>query len=209
MSRPAILYSFRRCPYAMRARIALHTAGIELEHREILLKNKPPAMLEASPKGTVPVLVLPDGKVIDESWDVVQWALTQNDPENWLGEDRCWLDATQPLVERCETEFKPALDRYKYADRHPEPAEQYRQQGMIFLQHLESLLQTRTFILADHPTVADIAIMPFVRQFAHVDKPWFVTAGVPHVRHWLDGWLESPVFRAIMQKQVLWKFEVA
>lgn len=202
-----VLYSFRRCPYAMRARMALHAAGVPLEHREILLKNKPPSMLAVSPKGTVPVLVLEDGRVLDESWEIVKWALDQNDPADWLGDDHRYLRLAGPLVERCDGPFKEALDKYKYADRHPLSAAEYRGQGLPFLQDLETLLQANTYLLADTMTVADIAIMPFVRQFALVDRAWFDAADLTRLANWLDRMIDSPLFHSIMQKQPLWQFE--
>jgi len=202
-----ILYSFRRCPYAMRARMALHSAQVRLEHREVLLKNKPPSMLAASAKGTVPVLVLEDGSVIDESWDVIQWALKQNDPENWLGRNQCYLAPAQQLVEECDGEFKQALDRYKYADRHPLDPEFYRDQGMPFLSKLNDILKNQSHLLDQRCTVADIAVMPFVRQFAHVDLSWFTHCGINHLNTWLQTLLQSDLFAEIMQKHALWEFE--
>jgi len=202
-----ILYSFRRCPYAMRARMALNSAAVELEHREILLKNKPPSMLRASAKGTVPVLILEDQSVLDESWQISRWALLGNDPENLLGEDKQYLDTTESLVESCDGIFKAALDKYKYSDRHPLSDEQYRQQGMPFLESLESMLQNNLFLLSDLPTIADIALMPFVRQFAHVDKVWFEQCGLPHVARWLNTLIDSQRFQLAMQKHTLWEFD--
>ena len=204
-----ILYSFRRCPYAMRARMALIGAEIELEHREIILKNKPPQMLEASPKGTVPVLVLPDQTVIDESLDVMLWALRQNDPQRWLGHNECHLDAAMPLIRQCDGEFKRMLDRYKYADRHPEPAEVYRNRGLTFLGRLNALLGKNRYLIAEQIAIADIAITPFIRQFAHVDKAWFLQTGLAHLIHWLDTMLGSALFAKAMQKYPLWSFHGA
>jgi len=202
-----VLYSFRRCPYAMRARMALNSAGVKVEHREILLKNKPPSMLQASAKGTVPVLVLADQDILDESWQIAVWALSGNDPENLLGANKQFLDATAPLVERCDGEFKSALDKYKYSDRQPLSATVYRQQGMPFLNLLESMLQNSRCLLSNQLTVADIALMPFVRQFAHVDKPWFEQCGLPRLAQWLDLFIASERFQAAMQKHPLWEFD--
>ncbi len=200
-----ILYSFRRCPYAMRARMALRVAGIKLVHREILLKNKPPEMLSASSKGTVPVLVLDNGRVIDESWDVMCWALEQNDPENWLGDTNCWLDQSQDLVTECDGSFKQALDRYKYADRHPHSPETYRQEGLKFLNTLDGMLAEQRYLLAPHRCIADIAVMPFVRQFAHVDKAWFDQCSLENLNRWLNALLNSDLFTEIMIKRPLWE----
>lgn len=187
--------------------MALHSANIEVEHREILLKNKPPAMLQASTKGTVPVLILPSGKVLDESWEVAQWALLKNDPLNWLGTGECFLKRSRILVQECDGEFKKALDKYKYADRHPLTAEVYRQQGLPFLTKLNDMLAENSYLLADRCTIADIAVMPFVRQFAHVDSDWLKSSGLDDLVRWLNCMLESDLFIDIMQKRALWKFE--
>lgn len=197
-----ILYSYRRCPYAMRARMALRYAGIAVEIREILLKDKPRHMLTVSPKGTVPVLVLPDGKVIDESLDIMAWALSRNDPDGWLTEDSRF----QALIAENDGSFKRALDQYKYATRFPEQsAEVYRQQGERFLVSLEALLAEHTYLLSDKLTQVDVAIFPFIRQFSMVDADWFATAPYPHLRQWLAGLLASDMFNGVMQKQTAWQ----
>jgi len=160
MSQP-ILYSFRRCPYAMRARSALIVSGIEIELREVVLRDKPAEMLAASPKGTVPVLVLPDGQVIDESWDIMLWALRQHDPQNWLGQDECHIASALPLVTENDTSFKQNLDRYKYPERHPEQAQSaWRSAGEQFLQKLETQLNVTPFLLGEHFSIADAPCSP-------------------------------------------------
>ena len=184
---PPVLYSFRRCPYAMRARLALAYAGINVELREILLKDKPQAMLDLSPKGTVPVLQLGDGEVIDESIDVMHWALQINDPDAWRDPDP---ELCEALIESNDGPFKSALDRYKYFTRHPEnPREVYRQQGEVFLSTLEEHLGKHDGkgLMRDTPSLADMAIFPFVRQFANSDPKWFETA--PYIPY---GNLASP-----------------
>lgn len=191
----------------MRARMALIAAQVDLEHREILLKNKPPSMLQASPKATVPVLVLEDGTVLDQSWDIMRWAVLKNDPFNWLGEDQVYLAMAQPLIDRCDGEFKSALDQYKYADRHPRQAEAYREQGMAFLNDLDQRLSEQRYLLANQITIADIAIMPFVRQFANVDREWFDLSGLDRLIPWLDALLNSALFSQAMRKYPLWDFE--
>ena len=196
-----ILYTYRRCPYAMRARMALHYSGIEVEMREIALKAKPTAMLAASPKGTVPVLVLPDGTVIDESLDIMRWALARHDPHHWL------RDAAHSLTLIAENDgaFKQALDRYKYAVRFPEhPPEFYRAEGERFLALLEAPLQQHACLLDDAVRLADIAIFPFVRQFAGVDADWWQTSPYPRLRAWLDERVASPLFEGIMRKHEVW-----
>ncbi len=192
-----VLYSFRRCPYAMRARMALRYSGVALQIIEVSLKAKPAEMLALSPKGTVPVLSV-DGRVIDESLAIMRWALAQNDPEGWLlGDD----EATQALIEENDQGFKHQLNRYKYAERYPEqPMEHYRAEGEVFLVKLEGLLTEREYLLAGHLSLADVALAPFVRQFAHVDREWFGRAPYPRLQAWLQRFLESPLFIAVMAK---------
>ena len=197
-----LLYSFRRCPYAMRARMALAQAGIAVELREVLLKDKPEQMLELSPKGTVPVLLATGGEVVEESINVMHWALKQNDPEGWL--DSAESDA---LIQENDGEFKSALDRYKYHTRHPEhPREHYRAQGEVFLQKLETRLEKNAGAALAGPTtsLADIAIFPFIRQFAGADADWFSTSPYPHLRAWLDKWVNSELFLRVMKKRQPW-----
>lgn len=199
MDRP-ILYSFRRCPYAMRARLALASAGIQVAHREILLRDKPAAMLRTSPKGTVPVLVT-QGRVIDESLDIMLWALNQNDPEGWLDVPQQGHD----LIQATETQFKPALDRYKYANRFPgtDPAE-YRAIAAGFLQGIETQLAGQPYLFGAKARLPDMAILTFVRQFAHVDTDWFYAQTWPSVVNWLDHFKSSDRFQGIMQKHPIW-----
>ena len=200
-----ILYSFRRCPYAIRARMALRVAEIAIEHREISLKNKPPEMMEASPKGTVPVLVLPDGTVLDESLEIIFWALAQNDPHHWLGTDHFTLEKALRLIKINDSDFKYHLDRYKYSVRYPQyTRNEYRHRGECFLKQLEHLLQNRAYLLGTQPSLADIAVLPFVRQFALVDMAWFEQAGYGKLVIWLNTLLDSVWFTGVMQKQTLW-----
>ncbi|WP_456022238.1 glutathione S-transferase [Pseudomonas protegens] len=191
------LYSFRRCPYAMRARMALRYSGVPVEIVEVSLKAKPAEMLAISPKGTVPVLDA-GGRVIDESLEIMRWALAQNDPQGWLlaGDSRI-----AELIEANDQEFKVQLNRYKYAERYPEqPMEVYRAEGAVYLQRLEVLLNDRDYLLADHPSLADIALLPFVRQFAHVDREWFAQTPYVRLQAWLQRLLESELFTSIMKK---------
>ena len=197
-----IFYSFRRCPYAMRARLALHVSGITVEHREILLRDKPLAMLAASPKGTVPVLVLPDGTVLDESLDIMLWALRQHDPEAWLLNERAAL----ALVEACNTRFKPHLDRYKYATRYAgEDPHAHRSAAAQFVRDLETRLAGTRALTGRTDGLADYAIFPFIRQFAHTDPDWFAAQDWPRVRTWLDRHLHAPRFAGIMLKHPGWR----
>ena len=193
-----LLYSFRRCPYAMRARMALRYSGVPLNTIEVSLKAKPADMLAASPKGTVPVLVCADGRVIEQSLDIMRWALACNDPDNWL-------QSGNPLIEQLLDEndriFKVQLDRYKYAIRYPEyPMEHYRAQGQSFLLRLETLLSHSPYLAGDTLSLADVALAPFVRQFAHVDRDWFTQAPYPHLRAWLERFLASELFTSVMGK---------
>ena len=152
-----ILYSYRRCPYAMRARMALWAAQIQVEVREISLREKPAHLLQISPKGTVPVLQLPDGTVLEQSLDIMQWALMQNDPQGWLNAGR---DAVQHLIAINDGDFKKALDRYKYPERYPEHSPAfYREQGEQFLQVLETALQQHRFLVSDTASMADVATL--------------------------------------------------
>ncbi len=194
-----ILYSYRRCPYAMRARMTLKYAGIAVEIREIALKDKPEEMLKVSPKATVPVLVLDDGTVLEESLDIMRWALPQNDSDGWLATNS---ELTQQLIAENDSSFKRALDKYKYAIRFPEQSvETYRAQGEVFLQKLEMLLNESQFLLKDQVSLADIAIFPFVRQFSAVDSAWFEVAPYPKLKAWLKDLVESKLFVSIMEKQ--------
>ncbi|RUM91572.1 MAG: glutathione S-transferase [Thiomicrospira sp.] len=208
-----VLYSYRRCPYAMRARMGLYLSEIQVEQREIEFWDKPVSMLEASPKGTVPVLVLPDGAVEEESFDIMLWALSQRDTHQWLESNGEPPAEQSDLVKQCDEEFKPHLDQYKYADRFPEyPASYYRAQGEVFLQQLENQLQTNKkdkvtgyYLFGTDISLADIAVFPFIRQFAHVDKDWFATAGYPALRQWLMQQMESDYFKAIMKNRPKWE----
>lgn len=194
-----VLYSFRRCPYAMRARLAIAISGQTVELREIRLSAKPAPMLSASPKGTVPVLVLADDGVIDQSLDIMRWALARHDPEGWLQRD------DPALVARNDGPFKHDLDRYKYPDRHGSDALAHRAAGLTFLQVLDQRLAQDAQLCGAARGLADLAIMPFVRQFAAVDPVWFEQQPLPHVQRWLAGHLDSPLFDAIMVRFAAWR----
>ena len=197
-----VLYSFRRCPYAIRARMAVAAAGIEVTIREVMLKDKPPELIAASAKATVPVLVLPDGNVIDESLRVMGWALTQRDPLGWLSGE----GLTSDWIQKCDGEFKYWLDRYKYADRHPEhTAEHYRQEAEVFLRKIEDRLTGFSWLGGEAPSVTDVALFPFVRQFAGVDPAWWQSAPYPGTRIWLAQWLDGPLFSGVMTKYPRWE----
>lgn len=198
-----LLYTFRRCPYAMRARMALAASGIPVRVREVLLRDKPPEMLAASPKGTVPVLVRTDGGVIDESLDIMHWALAQNDPEGWLNADAA---ETARLIAQNDGPFKHALDRYKYADRHKTDAAEHRAAAMDILTGLVARLDANGGqLLGPLPTLADIAIFPFVRQFAATDGAFWQTHAPLALQAWLGGHVSSPRFLAVMTKYPRWQ----
>ncbi len=202
-SRP-ILYSFRRCPYAMRARMAILASGQVVDLREIVLRDKPAEMLAASPKGTVPVLVLSDGSVIEESLEIMLWALGRNDPEGWLAGP---VDRSQmlDLISACEADFKPNLDAYKYGAKGDDAQRLLaRKRACVFLAALEERLSRHDFLFDGSARLGDIAIFPFVRQFAFVDKAWFDAAGFPRVSAWLEGFLAAPVFLDVMDKVARW-----
>lgn len=195
------LYSFRRCPYAMRARMALRYSGVEVNIVEVSLKAKPAEMLALSSKGTVPVLSV-DGRVIDESLEIMRWTLAQNDPQDWLlKDDPQGQQRSAALIEENDQVFKVHLNRYKYAERYPgQPMTFYRAEGEVFLRKLDELLRGRDYLLAEHPSLADVALMPFVRQFAHVDREWFGQTPYVRLQVWLQRFLESGLFTGVMQK---------
>ena len=203
-----ILYSFRRCPYAMRARMAIAAAGIECRLREVVLRDKPAEMLEVSPKGTVPVVVAPDGRVIEESLDVIDWALVQNDAEGWRQPEQGTQDEMRALITECDGSFKRALDRYKYPNRYPEEAvvrEEQRTLGLSFLEALNQRLLGHQNLFGDRISLADIAIFPFIRQFANTDREWFDALDLKPLQVWLERHLESDLFKRIMPKFKQWK----
>lgn len=207
-----ILYSFRRCPYAMRARMALWAAGIAVELREVKLADKPPELSEASAKATVPVLVLPGGEVVDESIAVMRWALAQNDPEGWLSQDGFAKDGAA-LIERNDGPFKHHLDRYKYPVRYPDENGgdesafrlHHRAGGLAVLEQIDEQLRGGGNLLSMRASLADFALFPFVRQFANTDRAWFDALDMPDLQRWLDAHLASDIFKAIMPKFAPWK----
>lgn len=189
----------------MRARLALHISGIQLELREVLLKSKPPELLTFSPKGTVPVLVLPSGQVIDESLDIMRWALAQNDPQNWLGNGP--LEDMLALIADNDGKFKTALDRYKYPNRYPQEsgsdlqafALAQRVEAASWLQSLEPRL-SQGCLFGNQASLADMATLTFVRQFAHTDPVWFAEHPWPQLQAWLARFEASPLFKSVMDK---------
>lgn len=193
-----ILYSFRRCPYAMRARMALLVGGTRCEVREVKLRDKPAELIELSPKATVPVLLADDGTVVDQSFDIMKWALARNDPEDWL------ISAVDPLIVANDGAFKLHLDRYKYPNRHDEDPFEHRAAAVDMLGVLEARLDGTGNLARATRSLVDIAIMPFVRQFAHVDRAFFDSLPLPGVQRWLAAHIVSPLFETAMITRAPW-----
>ena len=205
MQTKPVLYSFRRCPYAIRARMALEYASINCELREVKLSNKPQTMINISNKGTVPVLQLTDGSVIDESLDIMLWALEQTDPDQWLDVEQKDI---RLLIEKYDQEFTQYLDQYKYFQRYPEHSQlYYREKAEGFIGLLETNLQEHQGIglVSNRLTLADVAIFPFIRQFAHVDWEWFSNSQYKNLISWLLKFEESELFLAVMNKHEPWQ----
>ncbi|WP_342128667.1 glutathione S-transferase [Hydrogenophaga sp. OTU3427] len=195
-----LLYTYRRCPYAMRARMALLAAGVAFDAREIVLRDKPAEMLALSPKGTVPVLVLPTGEVLEQSWDIMAWAWSAHDALGW------WAGAQTPqnlqLLATNDADFKHHLDRYKYPERFGgTDREGHRAQAVAtLLIPLDARLREADFLGGDAPCATDLAVFPFVRQFAMVDPTWWERVDLPALKPWLAAWLSHPLFAACMAK---------
>ena len=215
-----ILYTFRRCPYAMRARLAIAVSGLQLEQREVVLRHKPAEMLAASPKGTVPVLLLPGGEVIEQSLDIMLWALRLNDPQQWLTPKGAALEDMLALVTSNDSAFKQSLDRYKYPNRYAdESAEKsaeesasdakafavaHRKQCANWLEGLEAQL-AGGWLCGRNASLADMALLPFVRQFAHTDASWFASQPWPRLQAWLAAFETSALYLTVMEKRPPWQ----
>lgn len=205
MSLP-VLYSFRRCPYAMRARMAVAVSRQTCELREVVLAHKPTELLLASPKGTVPVLVLVDGAVIDQSLDIMLWALQRHDPEHWLPTTEAAWERTRSWIAENDGPFKQALDRYKYPHRYALPdGLAHRAAGAVFLQALDAVLCTQAYLAGPQFGLADAALAPFVRQFAHTDALWFSQQPWLGLQKWLAQFEQSPTYLRVMDKLLAWK----
>jgi glutathione S-transferase len=205
MAEKPILYSFRRCPYAIRARLALDASGQSCELREVALRDKPPEMMRASAKATVPVLIDEQGSVIDESLDIMLWALRRRDPENWLLPGRGDLDQMLHLIGHFDTEFKRHLDRYKYPNRFSDAdASVSRSEASKSLMVLEEKLLSSSFLFGNREALADAAIAPFVRQFSSVEPEWFDRQPWPNVLRWLQSIVSSQRFTRVMRPLKPW-----
>ncbi|MFT5758190.1 MAG: glutathione S-transferase [Alteromonadaceae bacterium] len=213
-----ILYSLRNCPYAMRARIAIFKAQQTVLLRDLVLTNKPDELLVASPKGTVPVVVLDNGDVIEESLDVMLWALNETDPDNLLhsqvdspnyktvdkNAERAPAEMLS-LIDKFDHGFKGCLEQYKCAKRYKEDnLLEYRAACQQYLQNLEERLTQHLFLMSDQESLVDIALLPFIRQFARVERQWYLQAPYPKVRQWLNNYLQSQMFSKVMAKYPLW-----
>ena len=190
--------------------MALRVSGVEYEHREVLLRDKPTAMLAISPKATVPVLALSNGTIIDESFDIMVWALTQNDPDGWLSPG---LETMLPHIETITGDFKHHLDRYKYASRYAQNENRgsvdhgHRAQACDILKSFEQILTTQPYLMGKDASLADFATFPFIRQFSNVEKQWWDAPQFPALHGWLENFLSSDIFKHIMHKHPVWKAE--
>lgn len=204
-----VLYSFRRCPYAMRARLALHASGVAHEHREVVLKHKPAHMLALSPKGTVPVLWLrsPAGdQVLEQSLDIMRWALREHDPLGWLPDSEAPMQEALALIAHNDGPFKQQLDRYKYPNRSGlDSGAADRDGAALWLHMLDGRLRAQPFLAGGHFGLADAAVAPFVRQYAHTDPAWFAAQPWPALAKWLEDFEASALFAAIMHKHTPWQ----
>ncbi|PSB01873.1 glutathione S-transferase [Merismopedia glauca] len=212
-----ILYSFRRCPYAMRARLALAVSDRVCELREVVLADKPQEMLKVSPKGTVPVLIDTEGRVLDESIDIMLWALSQHDPEKWLKPELGSLESMLEAIAQFDLGFKYHLDRYKYPNRYGAyklagsaphegtDAQSHQSEASLYLERLNAQLSATKYLFGNRVTLADMAIAPFIRQFAHVDLDWFNQQQWQYLQAWLARFIESDLFSRIMQKYPKWE----
>ena len=200
-----VLYSFRRCPYAIRARLAIQVSNYQCQLREVLLRDKPVAMLTASPKATVPVLIISDDRIIDQSLDIMLHVLGISDPQGWLNVDRTTRNQIVELIEDTETRFKPHLDEYKYASRSMNPDPEYhRGKACEFLVELERRLCDNQFLFGEIMSLADAAILPFVRQFAQTDRQWFDRQAFPKLHPWLNTFESSQLRSIVMNKYAVW-----
>ena len=200
-----ILYTFRRCPYAIRTRMVIKLSQITVEIREIELKNKPREFLELSPKGTVPVLLTDSGQVLEESLDIINWALDSNDPKNLLSECNLSKSQFKELLKKLDDDFKINLDKYKYPNRYQGVDRNFnRDANLNFLANLDNILKTSEYINCNHLTLIDYLIFPFIRQFRNVDENWFDCLNFNYLKKWLNNLMESEDFKSIMKKYTVW-----
>lgn len=200
-----ILYSLRHCPYAMRARIAIFKSKQPVLLRDIKLNNKPPEMLALSSKGTVPMLVVSESEVIEESLDIMLNMLSTNDPHDLLTKQHSTLPEMLTIIERFDHDFKDALNAYRCAKRYQENnVLELREICEVFIGELEARLSTHQFLMSDSESLLDIALMPFIRQFSKVERQWYQQSPYPKLRAWLNKYLQSPMFTKVMAQHELW-----
>ncbi|WP_232775132.1 MULTISPECIES: glutathione S-transferase [unclassified Shewanella] len=201
-----VLYSLRNCPYAMRARLAIYASGQQVQLRDLVLSNKPAEMLEVSPKGTVPVLVTSNGQVIEESLEVMLWAFEQSDPDDFLDKaNQNVLDEMLGIIAIFDNEFKGHLEHYRAAKRYHEPTlPEHREACESYLVQLEQRLCQQEYLMSDKPTIVDLALVPFIRQFARVERQWYLQSPYPKLRQWLNTYLQSRMFSKVMTKYPMW-----
>jgi glutathione S-transferase len=201
-----VLYSFRRCPYAMRARMGLAVSRQSYVLREVDLKDRPAQLREVSAKATVPVLILANGKVLDQSLQIMRWTLAISDPQHWLKVPPSKAAQMDAWIAHCDSDFKHHLDRYKYATRYPDVrAEDHRTQAAEFLFELDRRLKETAYLGGPDMSLVDVALAPFVRQFASADRDWFEHQSWPALRCWLEAFVATDLFTGIMKKYPVWK----
>ena len=201
-----ILYTFRRCPYAMRARFAIRSSKIKVEVREIKLQEKPSEFLKSSPKGTVPVLITKSGQVLEESLDIINWALNINDPDKWLGKGKLQDREIKNLLDELEIKFKTNLDKYKYPSRFSGVDQFFhRDKNLCFLKKLNCYLENNKSLNCEHLSLLDYTIFPFVRQFRNVDQDWFDKLNFIFLNKWINQIIDSKDFSSIMKKFKKWE----
>jgi len=208
-----ILYSLRNCPFAMRARIAIFKTKQSIQLRDVVLSNKPQAMLIVSPKATVPVLIINHAdnnkkiEVIDESLDIMLWALQVRDPHNlFQQENPSAKDDMLQIINTFDVEFKSCLEAYKCAKRYKEDnISECRQACEIYIKVLEGFLSQHDYIFSNNESLVDIALLPFLRQFARIERQWYLQSPYPKLRQWLNNYLQSPMFTKVMTKYPLWQ----
>lgn len=201
-----VFYSLRNCPYAMRARMAIYQSGQAVQLRELCLDSKPVEFLTVSPKGTVPVLVLPNGDVFEQSLQIMRWAFSTHDPDNYLLADKDHKQQQMlELIDLFDEKFISSLENYRSAKRyHDDSLLHWRENCEHYLQLLEQRLLQHRYLFSDNPTLADLAIIPFIRQLARVERQWYLASPYPSVRNWLNRYLQSPMFSKVMAKFPLW-----
>jgi len=202
----SVLYSYLKCPFSLRSRMALSYAGIRCEIREVDLSNPPEEMTVISPNARVPLLILPDGNVIGESMKIMRWALSQNDPDKWWPDNTIRRQSIRNLLDTSNGSFSTALFYYAFHSNYPRRSkEEYRLEGEVFMVELEARLSVSAHLVGEALTLADVAIFPFIYNFARVDQQWFNSCPYPNLRNWVNDFMGSELFRQAMKKNPVWK----